>query len=124
MPWGRVFLALLVLAAAHVGGYLLLTAEWRKERREIEERRGPALEAAVEPPPDSGADPAAYRAHTKADALFKDRVRRDTLAARTKMFATGFAGAYLVEVVLLGLGFVRVLSGRVRRPGPSSAPGR
>ena len=127
MPWGKVLLALLVLAAAHAGGFLLLTAEWRREKRGIEEARGTTLETAVQPTPPTGSEPAGFRAYEKSEALWKDRVRRDQLAARTSMFATGFAGAYLVELVLLGLGLARVLGGRgkgVRRPGPSSAPER
>ena len=129
IPWRTVGLAVLVLAGAHLGGYLLLTAQARKEQRGIEEMRGrPALEAAGEPTPVAPGNAAAYRDYLKALDLWKDRRRRDELADRVSMFKTWFAGAFAAEVLFGALGLLRVgTSGRgggVRRPGPSGSRGR
>ena len=116
IPWRTVGLVVLVLAAAHAGGYLLLTAQARKEKRGIEERVGPALEAAVEPAPVAPNNVAAYRDYLKAVDLWKDRRRRDELAARTSMFATWFFGALAAELVLGAVGIVKVATASRGRP--------
>ena len=126
IPWRTVGLVVLVLGAAHAGGYLLLTAQSRKEKRGIEEVRGlPALEAAVEPTPVGTGDAAAFRDYRRKQELWEDRRRRDELAGRIAMFRTWFAGAFVAEVLLGAVGLVRVGTARrgagVRRPGPSSA---
>jgi hypothetical protein len=106
----------LVLAAAHAGGYLLLTAQARKEKRGIEERVGPELETAVQPEPVAPGNAAAYRGYLKAVDLWKDRRRRDELAARTSMFATWFFGALAAELVLGGIGVLKVATASRERP--------
>jgi hypothetical protein len=128
IPWAKVGLVVLVLGAAHLGGYLLLTAQARKEKRGIEEARGAAaLDAAVEPTPVGPGNPAAYREYRRAQDLWEDRKRRDELAGRISMFATWFGGAFAAEVVFGALGLLRVgtaaRGGGVRRRGPSSARG-
>ena len=55
---------------------------------------------------------AAYREYLKALDLWKDRRRRDELAARTKMFATWFGGVLLAELMLGGIGVLKVASSR------------
>jgi hypothetical protein len=132
IPWATFGLVVLVLAGAHLGGYLLLTAQARKEKRAIEEQRGlPALEAAVEPAAVAPGNVAAYREYRKALDLWEDRRRRDQLAERSSMFATWFGGALLVELMLGVIGVVKVLGSggssarkSVRRPRPTSSRGR
>ncbi len=73
VPWGRVGLVLGVIALAHLGLYLLLTASPRKEAAVLETRYGRAALVAATAPGDRPSDPSAFSRWLRDQDLWEAR---------------------------------------------------
>jgi hypothetical protein len=116
-PWKVALIAFVVLGAAYVSAYLLLTAEGRRQRSALERQYGAAIEA-FEPPGDepSAADTAAYRAFTQRRQLHAERLRYEELGRRMDVMFLAMIGAFAVQTVLTGGLLLRTL--RASRAAP------
>jgi len=124
-PWKVALVAFLVLGAAYVGAYLLLTAEARRDRAALKAVRGEAMLSAPDPgaaPP--GDDARAVGAWRRAKELWEDRRRHEELSDRVHTMLAGMLGAFALQAVLTAVLLAKASKRATGRPPTSGAPGR
>ena len=120
--------AFVVLGAAYVGVYELLTAETQRERAEIVRLHGTDVvdARAPGPRPETG-DAVALRAWNAARDRYELRTRHEALTRRADWFLRGMLAAFAAQTVLTAALAIRSLRAgpaarRVRSPR-TSTPG-
>ena len=116
IPWAKALIVLIVLAVAHYGIYLLVSAGARSEVAAIEARQGGRIPARVEAPGDPPpASSPAYAGWLEQKERYDDvRAWREHEGHRAWV-ARGLGLAYLVQVVIMGFALARVASSMKRR---------
>lgn len=118
-PWLLAVVAFVVLGAAYVGAYELLSAEAKRERASLERVHGAAALAAFPAPgpvPEAS-DAAALRAWQTARDRHADRVRHEQLGRRVDLYFFSMMGAFVAQTVLTA---VLALRSRSRSKAPAA----
>ena len=97
--WKMGLAAFVVLGACYVGAYELLTAEAQRERANLLQVHGPAIESFPDPgPPPMAEDAKALRDYRPAHERWVDRGRYEALGTRVRAMFLGMLGAFAPPV--------------------------
>lgn len=100
-PWKIALLAFVVLGAAYLGAYELLTAEAKRERDALMSKHGAAITTLPDPgPPPVGTDAATLREYVVRRDAFKDRTTYESRVSRIDMMFIGLVLAFAAQSVL------------------------
>ena len=118
-PWTLALVAFVVLGAAYVGAYELLSAEAKREKASLERVHGAAL--ATFPPPGPAPEAsaaAALRAWQAARDRHADRLRHEQLGRRIDLYFVAMMGAFVAQSALTAVLAVRSRSRAKARAAP------
>jgi hypothetical protein len=119
--WAVAGLAFVVLGAAYVGAYLLLTAEARKDRAALAVA-WPGLASATDPgPPPPGDDARAVAAWRPRNELWEKRRLAESLDRRVSTVRTSLFAALGVQTLITALLLAKASA---RRPAPRETGAR
>lgn len=113
-PWKVGIAVFVVLAAAYLGVYELLTAEAKHERDRLLALHGPAITTYEDPaggPPQTG-DAAALREYVKAHEKFEDRQAYEKRVSRIDAMFVGLMAAFAAQVLFTGVLLARTALSR------------
>lgn len=114
-PWKLALLAFVVLGAAYVGVYALLTAEAHRERDALTRLHGDAIETYEAPRFEvSPEDPAAYRAYLVERDRWTDRQRYEAHGQRIALMLSGMLFAFLAQTAVTTWLAVKTRQGSAR----------
>jgi len=103
LPWVMVAVVLAVLAVAHYGLYLLITATARAEIEEYEGRHGAvALRSAKDPGKAPIAGSEAFVEWSGKRELWTESIKHDDAGKERTLVSTGLFLAYLLQVAFMG----------------------
>ena len=118
--WGRALLVVVVIGAAHLGLFLLLTASARNDLSALDERYGRAALDAVDEPgprPREGAEGPAWLRKQAVWEAARTRTKRQQYVS---LLGYGLLGSFLVQAAVTGILLYRSTHGRARTRGRSA----
>lgn len=113
-PWRLALLAFVVLGAAYVGAYELLTAEAQRDRAKLLAAHGDKLATYPKPDGTTSGDAKALREYVVARSLYEDRQRFEACEARISAGRLGMAVAFGAQTLFAVIAFVRWRAARAR----------
>lgn len=120
-PWRIVSVALVVLAAAHLGLWALLTAEARRERAALVKIHGDEMLSARDPgAPPPAEDAKAWTAYKPASDLWRARVRCEDFSSRTVMLGAALGVSLAAQATFLVYMAIKWQRSSQRPPAPAS----
>jgi len=99
-PWKVGLVVFVVLAAAYLGVYELLTAEAKRDRDRLLALHGPAITTFPDPGPPQVVVASSLRDYTKARARYEDRRSYEGRVSRIDAMFVGLMAAFAAQTLL------------------------
>ena len=123
-PWPLALLAFVVLGAAYVGAYELLTAEAQRDRAKLLAAHGEKVASYPKPDSTTSGDPKALREHLVARSLYEDRQRYEACESRISAGRLGMAVAFGAQTLFAVWVFLKSRAARARAAAATARASR
>ena len=122
--WPLALLAFVVLGAAYVGAYELLTAEAQRDRAKLLAAHGEKVASYPKPDSTTSGDPKALREHLVARSLYEDRQRYEACESRISAGRLGMAVAFGAQTLFAVWVFLKSRAARARAAAATARASR